>query len=64
MSKELEAAAVERFIPYRTQESVMRLGDVVRARIERHRDRLEVVESSEVRGRLKECRDILRLFNE
>lgn len=64
MSKEAEAGAVERFKPYRTQESVSRLGDVVRARIERHRDRLEVEESAEVRGRLKELRDMLRLLSE
>jgi hypothetical protein len=64
MSKEAEAGAVERFKPYRTQESVARLGDVVRAKIERHRDRLEIEESSEVRGRLKELRDILRILSE
>lgn len=64
MSKELEALAIERFSPYRSQESVTRLKEVLRARIERHRDRLEIEESAEVRGRLKELRDLLKLLSE
>jgi hypothetical protein len=43
---------------------VLRLGDVLKARVERHRSRLEVENDEHVRGRLKELRDILRLLSE
>jgi hypothetical protein len=63
-SKDHEAVTLEAFEPYKNQESVTKLRDVLRARVELHRDRLEKEESDEHRGRLKELRDLLRILSE
>lgn len=64
MSQDKEAEAIENFKHLRSHEAVLRLGDVLKARVERHRSRLEVENDEHVRGRLKELRDILRLLSE
>ena len=62
--KDHEAKTREAFSPYKNQESVTKLRDVMLARVEVHRDRLEKEESEEHRGRLKELRELLRLISE
>jgi hypothetical protein len=64
MNKEKEAQVLEAFEPYRRQESTMRFADLLRARVEVYRDRLEKEESSQMRGRIKEIRDLLRIIYE
>lgn len=64
MSKDNVAAALERFTPYKTQDSIMRLREVLLARAENHRDRLERENSEGVRGQLKEIRELLKILTE
>lgn len=64
MSKEAEAAALERFAPYRTQDSIMRVREVLAARVETHRDSLERESSELVRGQIKELRALLKILTE
>lgn len=63
-SKDREAATRESFKPYKSQESVTKLRAILSARIEVHRDRLEKEESDEIRGRIKELRELLRILSE
>lgn len=63
-AKDCEAKTREAFSPYKNQESVTKLRDVLLARVEVHRDRLEKEESDEYRGRLKELRELLRILSE
>lgn len=64
MSKETEAAALERFEPYRHQDSLLRFRDVLAARIETYRDLLEKEDSEKVRGQLTEARKLFNLLSE
>lgn len=64
MSREAENRAVEKLEPFRQQESVRLLADVLKARIERHRDRLEREENAEARGALRELRELLKILSE
>jgi len=62
MSKEREAELVETLQSYKHTEAFRLAGELLVLRRERHRDRLEGSEDSEVRGRSKECKDLLQIF--
>lgn len=62
MSKEREAELVETLQSYKHTEAFRLAGELLALRRERHRDRLEGGEDSEVRGRAKECKDLLQIF--
>lgn len=64
MSKDAEAKAIEALEGYRQQEGVKKVTNLLKTRIERHRDRLESEESAEVRGRIRELRDLLKIICE
>jgi hypothetical protein len=68
MSKENEATARERFAAHRGDMAVRRLTEILEARLETHRDRLEkeadALEAAALRGKLKELREIISLCNE
>jgi hypothetical protein len=63
MSKEREAELVETLQSYKHTEAFRLAGELFALRRERHRDRLEGSEDAEVRGRSKECKDLLQIFS-
>jgi hypothetical protein len=63
MSKEREAKILETLEPYRQQETLRLVVELLTLRRERHRDRLESEESEELRGRAKECKDLLSFLS-
>lgn len=62
-SKEREAKIVDLLQSYKHQEIPTLLVELLTIRRERHRDKLEREEFAEVRGRAKECKDLLLLFS-
>ena len=48
---------------YSDGEAMVILKELLRLRREHYRDRLESTDSAEVRGRAKECKDLLSLFD-
>ena len=50
-------------VSYKDMESMILLREMITLRREQHRNRLEGEKSSEVRGRAKECKDLLQLFD-
>lgn len=63
MSKEREEELLQNLKDYRQSDVGRALQELLTLRRERYRDRLEVEESAEVRGKAKECRDLLQLFD-
>ena len=47
---------------YKDMESMILLRELIMLRREQHRNRLEGEESAEVRGRAKECKDLIQIF--
>ena len=64
MSKDNLSLALDRFQPYKGQDAVLRFKEVMAARLETLRDRLEKEESEQVRGQCKELRELFKLLNE
>lgn len=63
MSKDKEEELVQKIKTCGQSEAVRAFRELFTLRRERHRDRLESEESAEVRGKAKECRDLLQLFD-
>lgn len=63
MSKEREDELVQKLKTCGRSETATTWQELLTLRYERHRDRLVTEESAEVRGKAKECRDLLRLFD-
>lgn len=63
MSKDREGDLIQRLKALGRTESGTVLREILALRRERYRDRLESEESAEVRGKSKECRDLLQLFD-
>ena len=62
MSKERIKEIQDILVSYKDMESIILLREMIALRREQHRNRLEGEESAEVRGRAKECKDLLQLF--
>ena len=62
MSEDREATIEERLAALRNQEAVMLFTELLTLRRKRHRDKLEAGENPEMRGRAKECKDLLHVF--
>ena len=58
--KEREQEILERLRPH--QEAMQLFSELLTVRRERHRDKLEKGEDSEVRGRAKECKDLIQVL--
>ncbi|MDY0282792.1 MAG: hypothetical protein RBR35_19850 [Salinivirgaceae bacterium] len=63
MSKERENEIEGLLQDYRKQEVPMLISELLNLRRERHRDSIERTENTEVRGRSKECKDLLQIFS-
>jgi len=63
MSKEREGEIEGLLQDYRKQEVPMLLIELLTLRRERHRDSIERTENPEVRGKSKECKDLLEIFS-
>ncbi len=63
MSKEREKEIEERLIANKHQEVSVLFIELFTLRRERHRDKLEGAEDVNVRGRAKECKDLLYIFS-
>ncbi len=63
MSKQREAEIREILAELKNQNSMVLLFELLTLRRSRYRDKLESEESSEIRGRSKECKDLLQIFN-
>jgi hypothetical protein len=62
MSKEREAELVETLQSYKHTEAHRLIGELVALRRERHRGTLESSDNPDARGRAKECKDLLQIF--
>jgi hypothetical protein len=62
MSKDREASIIERLESFRGQEMFSLVGELLSIKRERYRDCLEREERAEVRGKAKECKDLLQIF--
>jgi hypothetical protein len=63
MSREREAELVEILNAYKGQEVLSRVLELFTIRRERFRDRLENEENAEMRGRAKECKEMIQIFS-
>lgn len=63
MDKEREAELVNILDAYKGQEILARISELLSLRRERHRDKLESEENTVVRGRAKECKDLLYILS-
>lgn len=59
-----QSSEEDRLRQYRGQSSYMALRDILVARCETYRDRLERADDEQVRGRIKELRSIIKLLIE
>jgi hypothetical protein len=63
VSKEREAQIVEQLEPYRQQQVLKLVSELLQIRRERHRDRLEREEHAESRGAAWECKALLQFLS-
>lgn len=63
MSNEREEKIRETLASYGPSDVKSLVLELVTLRRERHRSKLENQESSEVRGRAKECKDLIQIFS-
>ncbi len=63
MSKEREGEIIDALKGYGASEVTRLISELLSLRRERHRDRLETDDAPEVRGRAKECKDLLQIFS-
>jgi len=63
MSKDREEKIRDTLASYGAGEVKSLVMELVTLRRERHRSKLENGESSEVRGRAKECKDLIQIFS-
>jgi len=62
MSKERESEIELKIKPYHGMDACRLLAELLTERRERHRTALENDNDEQVRGRAKECRDLLRML--
>jgi len=63
MSDNREADIIELLRAYKQSEVSMLYSELFSIRRERYRDKLESSEQEQVRGRSKECKELLQLFS-
>lgn len=63
MSDNREADIIEVLRTYKHSEVVTLITELFSIRRERYRDKLESSEQEQVRGRAKECKELLQLFS-
>lgn len=62
MSEYREPALEEQLVLRKHQEGLTAMIELLQLRRERYRDKLESTENPEMRGRAKECKDLLQIF--
>jgi len=63
VNKERELEIEDRIALLKHTEGVVLLAELFSLRRERHRDKLESSESEEMRGRAKECKDLIHILS-
>ena len=63
MSEDREAQLVEIITAFKHSETARAVVELLTLRREHYRDRLEASENAEVRGKSKECKDLIQLFS-
>ncbi len=58
-----EEKLIEKLNSYKGSDCLNVVIDLLKLRREKHRDKIENTESSEIRGRAKECKDLIRQFS-
>lgn len=63
MSKEREGEIIDTLVSYGPSEVTRLISELLSLRRERYLEKLEAGESDQVRGRSKECKDLLQIFS-